>query len=114
MQVYPNPEYQQIVESIKSKLLAGIHPEAILLFGSGARGEIHEDSDIDLLVVWDERPEISNINRQIFLRKLIGAVDWPVDVLTCSTKELNNSLNKAHPFTKEILEEGIVLYGRLQ
>lgn len=113
MQTNFEPEYRRIVESIKSKLLAEIHPEAILLFGSGARGEIREDSDIDLLVVWDERPDISNIKRQILLRKLIGRVDRPVDVLTCSTKELKESLFKAHPFTKEILEEGVVLYGRL-
>jgi predicted nucleotidyltransferase len=113
MQANIDSEFQRIVESIKSKLLAEIHPEAILLFGSGARGELREDSDIDLLVVWDERPDISNIKRQILLRKLIGAVDRPVDILTCSTKELNDSLCKAHPFTKEILKEGVVLYGRL-
>jgi len=114
MQIDLDPEYQRIIDNIKSRLLAAIHPEAILLFGSGARGEVCEDSDIDLLVVWDERLDISNIKRQILLRKLIGSVERPVDLLTCSTEELNDSLFKAHPFTKEIIEEGVVLYGRLQ
>lgn len=108
-----NTDYQSVIEMIKSKLLAEIHPEAILLFGSGARGDFHEDSDVDLLVVWNEKKEMPNIKRQIMLRKLIGHLERPVDVLTCSSEELKASLAKEHPFTKEIVKEGVVLYGRL-
>ncbi len=51
----PDPE---IIEIIRRYLAAlpgvGIHPSHALLFGSCARGQAHQRSDIDLLVVSPE------------------------------------------------------------
>jgi len=38
----------EIIEEMKRRLVEKFHPEAIILFGSSARGEAREDSDIDL------------------------------------------------------------------
>ena len=106
-------ETAHVIAEIQTKLLSQIRPEAILLFGSAARGDARLDSDLDLLVVWDERQDLPNIKRQILLRRLIGSINRPLDLLTCSSQELKDSLRKANPFTAEIVKEGVVLYGGL-
>ena len=49
------PENQSVVNSLKEQLLAELKGEirSIVLFGSVARGEATEDSDIDILIITD-------------------------------------------------------------
>ncbi len=102
-----------IVENIKTKLLTNIQPKSIILFGSVAKGLDSLDSDIDLLVVWDEQKNIPNIKRRILLRQIIGITESPLDILTCSTEELQTALNDEQSFTSHIIKEGEILYGGL-
>lgn len=104
---------RQILEEIKSKLAREIKPKAIILFGSMARREEKEDSDFDLLIIWDEVADIPNVKRRIAIRKAIGFVDKPVDIITCTTDELANALKDRKSFTSHIIKEGVVIYGRL-
>jgi hypothetical protein len=53
------PPHKQIVDAIVS----AYEPEAILLFGSTARGQARTDSDIDLLIVL---PEAIQIRRSLY------------------------------------------------
>lgn len=104
---------RQILEEIKNKLAEEIKPKAIILFGSTARREQKEDSDFDLLIIWDEVADIPNVKRRIAIRKAIGFVDKPVDIVTCTTDELANALKDKKSFTSNIVKEGVVIYGRL-
>jgi len=98
-----------IVEDIKTRLLTNIQPESIILFGSVASGTDSLDSDIDLLVVWDELKDISNIKRRIMLRQIIGITASPLDILTCSSDELRIALSDTQSFTAHIIKEGEVI-----
>lgn len=100
-----------IVEDIKTRLLTNIRPESIILFGSVASGTDSLDSDIDLLVVWDELKDLPNIKRRIRLRQIIGITASPLDILTCSSAELRVALSDAQSFTSHIIKEGEVIYG---
>lgn len=102
-----------VVEDIKTKLLTNIQPKSIILFGSVARGTDSLDSDIDLLVVWDEQKDIPNIKRRIMLRQIIGITESPLDILTCTSDELKIALSDEQSFTSHIIKEGEVLYGGL-
>lgn len=42
---------------IAAKVAAALDPMKVILFGSAARGEARQDSDIDLLVVMDHAPD---------------------------------------------------------
>ena len=44
-------EVKKEIDSIAEQLKEKYNPEKIILFGSFARGEFNEDSDIDLFVV---------------------------------------------------------------
>ncbi|MBZ4644639.1 MAG: uncharacterized protein PWP07_2397 [Epulopiscium sp.] len=103
----------ELINEIKERLLSQISPISILLFGSIAKGKDTDDSDIDLLVVWDEQKDLPNVKRRIMLRKLIGIIDSPVDILTCNLSELENALAEQNSFTAQIVKEGELLYGRL-
>jgi uncharacterized protein len=95
------------------ELLSNIKPKSIILFGSTAKGTDNEDSDIDLLIIWDEFENTPNVKRRIMLRKIIGINDIPLDIITCTINELNNALRDKNSFTSHIVKEGEILYGRL-
>ena len=78
----------------------------IILFGSVARGEDNEDSDIDILIVsdyWEEiDPIITDVIGDIVLEKqeLISAH-------IMSVERFNNT--KHYSFLSNVLEDGVIL-----
>lgn len=98
---------------IADQLMQAAHPAAVVLFGSNARGDAREDSDIDLLVVWDENADLPHAKRRMLLRKMLGMTEVPVDIITCSTAELARAMQDSQSFTAQIIREGELLYGRL-
>ena len=101
----------EIAQMIKNRLVQEINPKSIVLFGSLVKGNEREDSDIDLLVIWDEKKELSNVKRRIIIRKIIGMVESSLDVLTCTTEELYKALEDKNSFTSRIVSEGELIYG---
>jgi uncharacterized protein len=41
----------EVLDELVRRLVAAVQPTRIILFGSAARGEMHENSDLDVLVV---------------------------------------------------------------
>ena len=41
----------EVLEELVRRIVEAVHPTRIILFGSASRGEMHEHSDLDLLVV---------------------------------------------------------------
>jgi predicted nucleotidyltransferase len=102
-----------VIDNIKDRILSNVKPKSIILFGSSAKDIDREDSDIDILVVWDELQDTPNIRRRIMLRKIIGITEMPVDIITCTSDELKAAMEDKNSFTSKIIMEGKVLYGRL-
>ncbi|MFZ3385494.1 MAG: nucleotidyltransferase domain-containing protein [Candidatus Methanoperedens sp.] len=79
--------------------------EKAILFGSFARGEAREDSDIDLILVSREFEGKSALKRPVRFY-----IDWnlgyPVDFLCYTPKEFNN-LRKQVSIVSQALKEGI-------
>ena len=104
---------EELIKELTAKITANIQPESIILFGSMGRQENNDDSDIDLLVVWNEEGNLSNRERRLKLRRLIGDFEKPLDLLTCTSSELTKALAEPHSFTSQIVREGRIIYGRL-
>ena len=83
------------------KLESVFHPDAIVLYGSAARGEDTEQSDIDLLIVAEEK----NIELKQFEKKLNRKIslNFKKKKELIGSKEFSNSL-----------ANGIVLQGFLK
>lgn len=59
--------------------------DRIILFGSYARGEAREDSDLDLLVIEPQVPD--KAREMVRLRRALRSLRIPVDVLVFSRAE---------------------------
>jgi uncharacterized protein len=83
-------------------------PEKIILFGSHARGDDDEESDIDLIVVY--RTNKGFLDR---LKELYVAWNIPkaVDILAYTPEEFDR-MTKENLFLQDTMKEGDVLYER--
>ena len=88
-------------------------PDQIILFGSYARGDNRERSDIDLLIVKKGLKKGREIIDSIYMAFLENNIGVPVDLLTIDYDkylELNNEIGYVY---KTIKEQGKVIYGSL-
>ena len=81
--------------------------EMVILFGSYARGEVTEDSDIDLLVIGSF--EGRSVDKSVEIRMKLRP-GFPMDLLVRTPEKVRQRLEMGDDFMREILEEGKVLY----
>ena len=84
--------------------------QAIILFGSVARGTSGEDSDIDILVV--ERGDRLKMRRELssLVTKILLKTGRYISVKTLSIKDFKDSIRWKSPFIENVLNEGRILY----
>jgi predicted nucleotidyltransferase len=102
-----------LLREIAARLAAEFDPEAIVLFGSHARGEPEEDSDLDLLVIVSESQERPAHRARRAYRCLRG-VKAPLDVLVRTRGEVERYRGVRASLMSRALEDGAVLYGRVE
>ena len=76
---------QSIEEAVRRAVAAAHAPSRIIVFGSYARGDADEGSDLDLMVIEREFP--SKGEEMLRLNRAIGWVGKGVDVLVYSEQE---------------------------
>lgn len=105
--MYTKEHIREQLDQIVLDLLP-YEPAQIILFGSIARGDYHEFSDVDLLIV-------KNTDKRFVDR--IGEVyellhtNMPVEPLVYTEDEIKSMLNNKNGFIEKVLKEGITLYG---
>ena len=101
-----------IVETVKS--IFGNSLVSVILYGSYARGDFDDDSDIDIMAIIDlPADEISRHNAEI--DKLASRLSLESNVCTtvCISLQDSATFNKyqsALPFFSNIVKEGVALY----
>jgi uncharacterized protein len=117
-QIYqPDPHLQtkqvtpELIEYIVAKIAQSIAPQRIILFGSYARGEANQASDIDLFVVQDSQVSNRKMRRQI--EYLLWGRRFGVDLVVRKPEDVQRNVEDGNPFyTHHVLNEGRVLYER--
>jgi len=99
---------EQIETAIRT-LVAAAQAERIVLFGSYARDEAREDSDLDLLVI--EREVEDRAREMVRLRRLLRPLRIPVDLLVFSTADVARWGNQPGTALYWALREGKVVHG---
>jgi uncharacterized protein len=83
-------EINRVIKKFKEELQKyGIQPEEIILYGSYAKGNAREDSDIDLVVI---SRDFENMNLRERLEKLglaAGNILEPIEALGYTPKEVS-------------------------
>ncbi len=102
--------YHQVLQHIKTALLQ-VEPRALLiLFGSYARGDYNNRSDIDLLVLLDQE-KITDHDRERIGDPLYD-IQLKENILITPiiyTKDIWNGRLKSTPFYNNVLKDGIIL-----
>ncbi len=88
--------------------LAEFNPEKIILFGSYARNEVDEESDIDIIVVYQTEKKFMDRLEELYMNW-----DLPraVDILAYPQDEFMDMM-KDNFFLNQAVKEGIVIYER--
>lgn len=89
-------------------IVATYHPRRVILFGSQARGDAQHDSDVDLLVVFDD--DRDRRERRVGIRRVLGGMPFAKDVLVASTADLDHPA--AGTAVGDAVREGIIVYER--
>lgn len=97
-------EDARLSEAVK-RLVEDLHPRAIILFGSRARGTNRTQSDYDLLVISDRLLDYDQVYQPVAGRGL------HCDVVPCTVDAWKEAHLDAGGVLRDALEEGIVLYG---
>jgi predicted nucleotidyltransferase len=102
-----DPRLQTAVEAI----VALAHPEAVLLFGSRARGDSDDDSDWDLFVVLpDDAPP--GIARPSALRRAAAPAELPIHAVAARKSVFEAKQSDPNTLSHDVARDGIVLYRR--
>ena len=101
---------QYIVEIRK---IYGPHLKQVILYGSYARGDFRQDSDIDIMILLD----MSDLDLKAYSQKLSHMtydfnMDNDLDVKPIAKSEAHfRKWIENYPFYANIHKEGVVLYG---
>ena len=82
--------------------------ERIILFGSYARGDAAEDSDVDLLIIADST--LPRFKRSRELYKMIRPYPFGMDLLVYTPQEISKGKESPVSFVSTVLQEGKTVY----
>ena len=101
-------QYTEILQKIYGK-----HLKKVILYGSYARGDYRDDSDIDIMILLD----LSDMDIKQYRHELSGEtfdfnMDHDLDIKPIAKSEAHfNKWIVNYPFYSNIHKEGVVLYG---
>ncbi len=92
-------EYKQVLKKL------GINVERVILYGSFARGNQREDSDIDVLIISKDFQNLNLRERLEVLGIAAARIMKPIEAKGYTPEEIKTTLEAS--FLKEILEVGV-------
>ncbi len=96
---------EELINEIKAfadRLKKDLPVREVYLFGSFAKGEIHEGSDIDLLIIGD-------FSERFFDRigKILDLTNLPIEPLVYTVEEFEEFKKTQNPFIMEVLKTSV-------
>jgi predicted nucleotidyltransferase len=105
--------YREHVEAIRIVLPKYLDPSRIIIFGSVARGDTHEYSDIDTCVVSADSKLATHdqiVQARVALREILGAEGLSIDLVTTSASKYESRKNESGTFWGDVHRDGIRIY----
>lgn len=99
-------DYGRIVSSLRD----GLGAERVYLFGSRARGDFRQDSDIDIYATVPDTDE-SWIHLSADAMGLLLWLGIPVDVIVKPTSKFDERADRFATLENIVANEGVMLYG---
>lgn len=105
-----NTNQQELLDEVVNRLVRGLHPERIYLFGSQARRQAGEGSDIDLLVVVPDS-DLPRHQREARSYDLLWGLTQPVNVIVLTHEEFQRSSQVKTSLASTVQSQGRLVYG---
>jgi predicted nucleotidyltransferase len=99
---------EQTIQQAVDRLVIAANPSKVILFGSYARGDATEDSDLDLMVI--EREVFNQFEEMVRLRNEMGDISVGVDLLVYSDSEASRRSQVPGTVLYWAFKEGRVMY----
>jgi uncharacterized protein len=102
------PDSQQMAELVE-RIVSVARPLRVILFGSAARGEMKDDSDLDVLVVMPEETSCRQIAQRLHMH--FFGIPFGVDLIVTTPSILEKHRENIGLVYHAILKEGKELYA---
>jgi len=101
----------ELINYIVEKIVREIQPEKIVLFGSYARGDFSQDSDLDMFIIKDSKESSRMMRRKV--DGLLWGRRFPMDIIVRKPAEVEWNFRARNPFYPyHIFKDGKVLYEK--
>jgi HEPN domain-containing protein/predicted nucleotidyltransferase len=101
---------QEKIDEAVRRLVEVARPTRIILFGSAARGELHERSDLDLMVVLPDPPMPNHSAAVTRFYSALAGIPMAKDIIVVTEDRLAELGDRPGLVYREALREGRVLY----
>lgn len=108
-------EANQLIDAFRSWIVDGLTsagvtlPERGWLFGSAARGELTDTSDVDIALVCDDEEHVRAVRR--VLGRSRRPFDWPADLVYYTVGEFDH-LSEHGGLAHIVAQEGVIIVDR--
>jgi predicted nucleotidyltransferase len=97
--------------TVVRRIVTAVDPDKIILFGSCARGTLHETSDIDLYIIKSGNYNHFELQGEVY--ELLADIRRDFDVLVRTPEEVEHALANGNTFVRrQVLERGRMVYER--
>ncbi len=100
---------KKIMDRIVQRIVQAVNPLRIILFGSAARGEWEENSDLDLMVVIQDGKNKRKTECELYMR--LSDIQIPVDIVVVTESDLHEYANNWSLVYYPALREGQEIYA---
>jgi uncharacterized protein len=98
------------IEKVAVLLAEAVGAERVILFGSHARGEAHDMSDVDLMIVAES--DLPRFKRSRALYAMLRPYPFPMDLVVYTPREVERAKQSPLSFVSRVLQEGKSVYVR--
>lgn len=103
-------EIQDVLDDMTRRIVERFHPDRIILFGSFAKGEHADDSDLDILIVMPVEGSRRSKANEIDLTLADRVV--PLDLIVVTPEQFERQKDMIGTIVREAVREGRVIYER--
>ena len=102
--------HEEKIDQAVKLLCNAAQPKKIILFGSYARGDAKHDSDLDLMVIFENK--INRHAEMVRLRRILSPLRMSIDVIVVIEEKFNYWRDTIGHLYNEVSKEGKVIYEK--
>lgn len=101
----------QLPKGLLDRIVTHLDPQRVIVFGSRATGEIHSDSDWDLLIVVDDDIPPERLNWRA-IHEVRSGIRGAIDLIPCRASTFEERVETIGSLPWIAANKGVVVYER--